>query len=112
LVKKRPRIGIVPRVTLGTAAAMGVIPACVAISSCSSSSGQVATVAAAFDSSFECACQGYDVLGAFDTTLPETSSPDEAGSDADDATSGDGGFGEADAPTGDGPISDASDDGG
>ncbi len=99
--RKRPRIGIVPRVTLGTAAAIGVIPACVAMS-CSSGSGQEGSVFAAFDSSY----QGGDGV-LFDSGLPP-----ETGSVADEAASGDAGSGEADAPTGDGPGSDASNEGG
>jgi hypothetical protein len=114
LSRKRPRIGIVPRLTLGTAAAVSVIPACVAMS-CSSGNSQEPNcgsscpdVAAAFDSSY----QGGDVLASFDVTASFEAGPrDDAGTDADDAMSGDGGLPQDGRAT-DGATSDAATDGG
>ncbi len=109
--KKRPRIGIVPRLTLGTAAAVGIIPACVAMS-CSSSSPE-SSVFGAFDSSYQndqALSDEFSVFGAFDSSyqndqaLSDSGAPSEAEPDADDATSGDAG-------SGDGPASDAIGDG-
>ncbi len=114
MVRKRPRIGIVPRLTLGTAAAIGVIPACV-LMSCSSGTPEAncgsdcPDVASSLDSPYQAA----DVAAAFDVTSSfEASPPDEAGSDAEDAMSGDAGQPEADAPASDGAASEAAAEGG
>ncbi len=112
MARKRPRIGIVPRLTLGTAAAVSVIPACVAMS-CSSGNSQgpncgssCPDVAAAFDGSYQGVFDAFDVTSSF-----EASPPQEAGTDADDALSGDGGLPQ-DAPATDGAAPEAAADGG